>query len=81
MIMLTQTVNIDKVEKQLAELLAIVEHNGEIVIAQNGKPLARLEAVTQPKKKKRIAGLNRGMIWTSEDFDEPLPDEFWLGRE
>ena len=69
----TQTINLDKVEKQLAELLAIVEHNGEIVIAQNGKPLARLETVAPPKKKKRIAGLNRGMIWTSEDFDEPLP--------
>lgn len=76
----TQTVNLDKVEKQLAELLAIVESDGEIVIAQNGKPLARLESVA-PKKKKRIAGLNRGMIWTSEDFDEPLPDEFWLGKE
>ncbi len=80
MIMPTQTVNLDKVEKQLAELLAIVENNGEVVIAQNGKPLARLESVT-PQKKKRIAGLNRGMIWTSEDFDEPLPDEFWLGKE
>ena len=76
----TQTINLDEVGKQLAELLAIVEDNGEIVIAQNGKPLARLEPVT-PKKKKRIAGLNRGMIWTSEDFDEPLPDEFWLGKE
>lgn len=76
----TQTINLEKVESQLAELLAIVEHNGEIVIAQNGKPLARLEPVV-PKKKKRIAGLNRGMIWTSEDFDEPLPDDFWLGKE
>lgn len=80
MIMPTQTVNLDKVEKQLAELLAIVENNGEIVIVQNGKPLARLESVAPPKKK-RIAGLNRGMIWTSEDFDEPLPDEFWLCKE
>ncbi len=76
----TQTVNIDKVERQLAELLAIVEHDGDIVIAQNGKPLARLETVT-PTKKKRIAGLNHGTIWISEDFDEPLPDEFWLGKE
>ena len=71
----TQTVNLDKVEKQLAELLAIVERGSEIVIAQNGKPIARLASVA-PEKKKRIAGLNRGMIWTSEDFDEPLPDEF-----
>ncbi len=77
----TQTINIDKVEEQLAELLAIVEHGSEIVIAQNGKPIARLASVVAPKKKKRIAGLNRGMIWTSEDFDAPLPDEFWLGKE
>lgn len=75
-----QTINLDHVEKQLAELLAIVEHNGDVVIAQNGKPLARLASLT-PKKKKRIAGLNRGMIWTSADFDAPLPDEFWLGKE
>ena len=61
-------------------MVYIVENNGEVVITQNGKPLARLEPVV-PKKKKRIAGLNRGMIWTSEDFDEPLPDEFWLGKE
>jgi len=75
-----QTVNLDKVEKQLADLLEIVERGGEIVIAQNGKPVARLASVA-PVKKKRVAGLNRGTIWTSEDFDEPLPDEFWLGKE
>ena len=34
-----------------------------------------------PLKKQRIAGLNRGTIKLSEDFDEPLPDEFWLGIE
>ena len=75
-----QTVNLDKVEKQLADLLAIVKNGGEVVIAQNGEPIARLESIKRTKKK-RIAGLNRGTIWTSEDFDEPLPDEFWLGKE
>ncbi len=78
--MSTQTVNLDKVEKQLADLLAIVEPGSEIVIAQNGKPIARLASIAPPKKK-RIAGLNRGTIWTSEDFAEPLPDEFWTGKE
>ncbi len=30
----------------------------------------------------RIAGLSRGtVVWISDDFDEPLPDEFWLGTE
>lgn len=37
-----QTVDIDKVEKQLAGLLAIAEKASEIVIAQDGKPIARL---------------------------------------
>lgn len=29
----------------------------------------------------RIPGLNAGMIWVSDDFDDPLPDAFWLGEE
>jgi Protein of unknown function (DUF2281) len=29
----------------------------------------------------RILGLNRGALKMSDDFDEPLPDEFWLGEE
>lgn len=78
--MLEQTIELDTIEKQLSDLLAIVSGGGKIVIAQNGKPLARLEPIAPPKKK-RIAGLNRGMIWTSDDFDAPLPDEFWLGNE
>ena len=31
--------------------------------------------------KPRILGLHRGAIWTSDDFDDPLPDEFWLGDD
>jgi hypothetical protein len=29
----------------------------------------------------RILGLNRGAMKMSDDFDEKLPDEFWLGEE
>ena len=29
----------------------------------------------------RIPGLHQGQIWMSEDFNDPLPDEFWLGEE
>jgi hypothetical protein len=28
----------------------------------------------------RILGLNCGAMKMSDDFDEPLPDEFWLGE-
>lgn len=29
----------------------------------------------------RIAGLHAGQIWMSDDFNDPLPDEFWLGDD
>jgi hypothetical protein len=29
----------------------------------------------------RTPGLHQGEIWMSEDFNEPLPDEFWLGED
>jgi len=54
----------------------------EVIITQHGKPVARLVPVQVAElRKKRVAGLNRGAISTSEDFDKPLPDEFWLGQE
>jgi antitoxin (DNA-binding transcriptional repressor) of toxin-antitoxin stability system len=33
------------------------------------------------KPKQRIAPLHPGAIEMSDDFDAPLPDEFWLGKE
>lgn len=29
----------------------------------------------------RVAGLHEGQIWISDDFNDPLPDEFWLGDD
>lgn len=28
----------------------------------------------------RVLGLHQDMGWISEDFNDPLPDEFWLGK-
>ena len=28
----------------------------------------------------RLPNLHHGQIWMSDDFDDPLPDEFWLGE-
>jgi hypothetical protein len=29
----------------------------------------------------RTPGLHQGEIWMSDDFNDPLPDEFWLGED
>ncbi len=77
---MTRTVNIDEAKNQLQDLLALALEGDDVIITDGDKPLARLVPVA-PSKRKRVAGLNRGTIWTSEDFDEPLPNEFWVGQE
>ena len=67
----SQTVSLDEAKNQFADLIAAASEGEEIIITQNGEPIARLSPITQSKKK-RIAGFNRGTIWTSSDFDEPL---------
>ena len=43
--------------------------------AKDGSTLA-----TNSSNAPRIPGLHLGQVWMSEDFNEPLPDEFWLGN-
>lgn len=79
---ITMTVNVQDMNSRLQELLSLVSKGRTIIIEKDHQPFARLEAVQErPKRKKRIAGLNRGMIKVSSDFDAPLPGGFWLGEE
>ncbi|MBP8251840.1 MAG: type II toxin-antitoxin system prevent-host-death family antitoxin [Herpetosiphon sp.] len=70
------TIDIRDVNPQFADLLRRAISGEDVVIVENEQPLVRLTPVIT----KRIAGLGRGTIWMSDDFDEPLDDEFWLGE-
>ncbi len=78
---MTRAVSVEEAKKQLPDLLAAALAGNEVIITEDRKPLARLVPVAIVNNKKRIAGLNRGKIWVSEDFDASLPDEFWVGQE
>ena len=79
--MTTKTIEISDVPDQLNELLSLALQGTEIIFAQDNTPLARLIPIATSAPKPRIAGLHQGTIWMSDDFDEPLPDDFWLGTE
>lgn len=49
----------------------------ELIRGLNSKTVSTLSFSEQT----RVAGLNKDAAWMSEDFDEPLPDEFWTGTE
>jgi antitoxin (DNA-binding transcriptional repressor) of toxin-antitoxin stability system len=80
-IMLTKTVDVSDSQARLAELLALALSGTEIVFTQNQLPLARLVPIASPQTTPRVAGLHKGAIWASDDFDEPLPEDFWTGGQ
>lgn len=77
--MSTRTVNIHEAKTHLSELLALALAGEEVIIAKANKPIARLMPIEAPRQK-RVFGLHRGEFCISSDFDEPLPDSFWLGN-
>ena len=77
--MLTKTVDASKEKILLEELLALLASGTEVIITDSGTPVARLVSVS-PSHAPRVAGLHAGAIRSGEDFDDPLPDEFWTGN-
>jgi len=80
------TVSIREAKNKLTELARRVEAGESITVTRNGRPV--MELVT-PKPKGGInyeagdrwlqkQGLKRPRIWMSEDFDDPLPEDFLL---
>lgn len=77
--MLTQMVDVSEVETRFSELLRLVNKGTEVILTKKNVPVARLVPV-EPDKKQRIPGLHAGASWTSDDFDDPLPEQFWVSE-
>ena len=66
-------VNVHEAKTHLSRLLAQVEAGEEVVIARNGKPVARLVSVQ--RRGKRQFGSMKGRIRLDDSFFDPLPEE------
>lgn len=69
----SKQVNVHEAKTTLSQLLAEVEGGREIIVARNGKPVAKLVPI--PRKKRLRLGMWKGEIWMSPDFDAPLSDD------
>jgi prevent-host-death family protein len=63
-------VNVYEAKTQLSKLLEQVENGDEIIIARNGRPVARLVPV-QRRTSPRVPGAWKGKVWMADDFDDP----------
>ncbi|MCK4762182.1 MAG: toxin-antitoxin (TA) system antitoxin [Candidatus Aminicenantes bacterium] len=70
--MATMTVTVQDIQHRLPELLPLISKGNTIIIEKDKQPLAQLIGLKRASKK-RVAGLNRGKIHVSADFDSPLP--------
>ncbi len=74
---MTKTISLNE-DISIQTIIALTKNGDEVLIEENGKPIAKLTPLEKPKEiKKRTAGLGKGTMWMSEDFDDELPDEFW----
>ncbi|MCB9438329.1 MAG: prevent-host-death protein [Anaerolineales bacterium] len=77
----SQTIDIHAITPDaLRELL---QANVEIVLVDGQTPLGRVLPIPAPLMGHlRQPGINAGnTTYIADDFDDPLPDEFWFGHE
>jgi prevent-host-death family protein len=67
-------VNVHEAKTHLSRLLAQVAEGQEVIIAKDGKPLARLVPFRAPRGQ-RIIGRGKGDFVVRDDFDAPLPEK------
>jgi prevent-host-death family protein len=76
---MTDTYNMHDAKTQLSRLAERAANGDEIVIARNGRPLARLVPIGESRplpigeSRPRKLGLRKDSVRTSDDFDDPLP--------
>ncbi len=63
-------VNVHEAKTHLSRVLERVARGEEIVIAKNGKPVARLVPIEPARRR---PGRLKGRLTVGRDFDDPLP--------
>jgi prevent-host-death family protein len=69
-------VNVYEAKTRLSQLIDAAASGSDVIIARNGKPVARLTRLEQEQKPRYRLGLLEGEEgWLADDFDAPLPPE------
>jgi hypothetical protein len=85
-------ISIQKWDVNWDELLALAGEGTEVLVLEGTHPLVRVSPVHDvavpvtsdvpvPPSRKHLTDSFRGAMVMHDDFDDPLPDEFWFGTE
>jgi antitoxin (DNA-binding transcriptional repressor) of toxin-antitoxin stability system len=66
-------ISLDEANKELPKLIEAALGGDEVYIVGHDGQVVQLVPTTMPRRRPRF-GSAQGMIWMSDDFDEPLED-------
>jgi antitoxin (DNA-binding transcriptional repressor) of toxin-antitoxin stability system len=75
--MATTTIDIKELPARFLEIVSQAATGTDVIVTEGDIPRARLVPLAPVPV--RIPGLHAGAIHTADDFDAPLPEEFWTG--
>lgn len=75
------TFNVYEAKTHLSKLIDVAASGEDVVIARNGKPVARITALQPRKQHFRLGLLKDEGGWIADDFDDPLPEDVLAGFE
>lgn len=68
---------INKAQASLSRLIELAASGEDVVLVDNGTPVARLVALERPPAREPVQlGFLEGKITIPDDFDDPMPEEF-----
>lgn len=80
--MATLTIDVNELPARYAEAVARAQQGDEVIVTATGAdPVKIVPVPVAAPKRPRVLGLHPGAMVAAPDFDDPLPDEFWLGDE
>jgi antitoxin (DNA-binding transcriptional repressor) of toxin-antitoxin stability system len=70
-------IDVQDLPAQLTEVVKLASAGTEVIVTEGNVPRAML--VPLPSGRPRVLGLHEGSMQIADDFDDPLPDDFWTG--
>jgi antitoxin (DNA-binding transcriptional repressor) of toxin-antitoxin stability system len=67
-------ISLQELAKDPAGLIDRVEAGERVLVVREGRAVAELRPITQPRSASRPYGLASGAFRVPDDFDSPLPD-------
>lgn len=74
---MTRKISISEIQNSAQAIIDLTRNGDEIIIEENGEPLAKVTPIEKHEPRQRVLGLGMGKeYFMSDDFNDELPDEF-----